>query len=1086
MASRKKSQGGKPNRDRKPALEGAMVKLIHGYRRIPRDRRDGMTEQETCTRFILPMLKALGWDVENTDDVREQRRTARGPSGYELLTGGVLRVVIETKGISNDLDGHDAARGKKTPYPTQAIQYAWNLRVDWVVLTNFEEIRLYHALAKTPEDGLVFAMSVDDIVHRLDDLSLLAKESVESGRLDALNLRRGRKAVDRQVVDDLNTTRREMCDDILQNNEGAATGGGLRTMVQALMDRLVVMRVAEDRGLLEADTLREEVDRWRKDGPKTSFARRLRMQLGELEEACNTALFKSGPIDDIVLSNGTLTRAIDRLYAYDFSLINSDVLGNIYEDYLTASLMDTGREGDGRFQTVADNRERKKLGIYYTPTHLVSHILDRTLGKKLAGCKTPEDVSKIRVLDPSCGSGSFLIKAFDLFVEWYREYNRRVGRKMAAGAAAATTVPGGKRTQGGSGKPDEDLEAVTDPGRRILRDNLFGIDVDPQAAGVAAVNLMLKAMARGEKPVRVLGTNILVGNSLVTGSEAGCAELGQDEMASLRPLDVARLPHGRFDVIVGNPPYYAVRGGNPIRVSGTFEAVRSGGTVNAAMMFVKRSIEMLDDDGGMLGLVIPKACSYAKGWSGTRDLLFRQLRLTGVVDCMEAFRGVNLEQIIVLGEKAGGEHGGGKGGGKGGTYEVGRAGPNSVQGGRAVGWHASRDEDMIHVEADPASWSIAEKMRVAGTRLGDLLRGEGCMITTGEYMQGRDCWLKDRPRGGLRMLAGDDIARYRIAASLYYRRGDLPAAPGGGKAGAALAPHVVGQRIVAHISRPVPHIAMAFAYDEEGSRAFDTVTHVMPGRRISAHALVAILNSRAVSWYAHRFVFCNAVRSMDLRPWYMAKIVVPNIDAGTERALAGLGRRMGALAGSRDAQRPRLRDYLAERTEGTLRLRDYIRAAAPGDRRIHDRATAGEARRIEAVDEGGGWLGLFADYSPPRTRILRRKKIASLRVRDRGIREYIRTEAGGGLRPVRGAALYDQAAEARIKAYGRSLAKNTRMLRAMLGPYARDAARHEAWRGRFEAADAEIDRIVCRAFGLSGDEAGRINGAARPPGWSNY
>ena len=1082
MVVRKEAQEGKSNQDRKPALEDAMVKLIHRYRRLPGDKRDGMTEQETCTKFILPMLKALGWDIENIDDVREQHRTAYGPSDYELLTGGVPRVVIETKRISNDLDGHHVARGKKIPYPTQAIQYAWNLRVDWVVLTNFEEIRLYHALAKTPEDGLVFAMSVDDILHRLDDLSLLAKESVESGRLDALNLRRGRKAVDRQVVDDLNTTRREMYDDILQNNAGTAADGGLRMMVQTLMDRLLVMRVAEDRGLFEADTLRGEIDRWRKTGLRTSFARRLRMQFGEFEEVYNTALFKSGPIDDIVLSNVMLTRAIDRLYAYDFSLIDSDVLGNIYEDYLTVSLMDTGKDGGGRFHMVADNKERKKLGIYYTPTHLVSHILDKTLGKKLAGCKTPEDVSKIKVLDPSCGSGSFLIKAFDLFIEWYREYNRKVAKKMAAGATATTTASSGKRVSGGNGTLDEDLEAVTDPERRILRDNLFGIDVDPQAAGVAAVNLMLKAMTRNEKLTQILGTNILVGNSLVTGSEAGCGELGQDELASLRPLDAARLPHERFDVIVGNPPYYAVRGGNPIRVSGTFEAVRSGGTVNAAMMFVKRSIELLDDGGGMLGLVIPKACSYAKGWSGTRDLLFRQLRLTGVVDCMEAFRGVNLEQIIVLGEKAGGKHGGGGGG----TYEVGRAGPDSVQGGRAVGWHASHDEDMIHVEADPASWSIAEKMRAAGTRLGDLLRGDGCMITTGEYMQGLDCWLKDRPRGGLRMLAGDDIARYRIAASLYYRRGDLPAAPGGGKAGAALAPHVVGQRIVAHIGRPVPHIAMAFAYDEEGSRAFDTVTHVMPGKKISPHALVSILNSRAVSWYAHRFVFCNAVRSMDLRPWYMAKIVVPNVDAGAERALAGLGRRMGALASSRDAQRPRLRDYLTERTEGTLRLRDYIRAASPGDRRIHDKATVGEASRIEAVDEGGGWLGFFADYSPPRTRSLRRKKIVSLRVRDRGIREYVRTEASGGLRPVRGAALYDQAAEAKIKAYGRSLAENTRMLRSMLGPYARDAARHEAWRGKFEAADAEIDRIVCRAFGLSGDEEGRINGASRPQGWSNY
>ena len=1024
-----------------------------------------MTAQETCTGFVLPLLEALGWGAEGAGDVRERSRAAGGAVGLELLAGGVPRVVVEARSASSDLDGRHAASGKMASRQAQAVHYAWNRGADWAVLTNFEELRLYHALAKNPEDGLVFAVSADDMPRRLDDLSLLAKESVESGRLDALGLRAGRKAVDRQVVDDLSATRREMCGDILRNNAGAAADGRLLAMAQTLMDRLLVVRVAEDRGLLDAGTLRGEIDRWRAEGPGTPFARRLRMHLGGLGDACGAALFKPGPVDDAALSGGMLARAIDRLYAYDFSLIGSDVLGNIYEDYLAASPGDAG-EGGGQLRTVPDNRERKRLGAYYTPTHLVSYILGKTLGKRLAGCKTPEDVSRVRVLDPSCGSGSFLIRAFDLLAEWYQEYNRGAAGKARGGA------------------PDGVREPVADPERRILRENLFGIDVDAQAAGVAAVNLMLKAMTASKTRGPMPEARILVGNSLVTGSEAGCGRLDPGELEALRPLDAARLPHGRFDVIVGNPPYYAVRGGNPIRVSEAFDAVRSGGTVNAAMMFVKRSIDLLDDGGGMLGLVIPKACSYAKGWSGTRDILLRQLKLTGVVDCTEAFRGVNLEQIIVLGEKAGGGRGGG---GRGGTYEVGRAGPCSVRGGSAAWRHASRDEDMIHVEADPASWSIAEKMRAAGTRLGDLLRGDGCMITTGEYMQGRDCWLGDRPRGGLRMLAGDDIARYRIAASRYYRRGDLPAAPpGGGKAGAVLAPHIVGQRIVAHIGRPVPHIAMAFAYDEEGSRAFDTVTHVMPGKRISPHALVAVLNSRAVSWYAHRFVFCNAVRSMDLRPWYMAKIVVPNVDAGAERALAGLGRRMGELAGSKDAKRPRLRDYLAGRAKGTLRLRDYIGAADPGDLRIHDRAAEGDASRLEAVDEGGGWLGLFAEYSPPSTRLVRRKKIASLRVRDRGIREYIRAEAGGGISSARGPALYDQVAEARIGAYGGSLAESTRMLGAMLGPYGRDAARHEAWRGRFAAADSEIDRIVCRAFGLSADEEGRINGASRPQGWSNY
>ncbi len=1055
-------------------LGDALGVLIRRYHSLSPDRRGGMTEQETCTMFVLPMLRALGWDAEFTGGEGER---GSGACWCELRTGGAARIVVMVRRPSDGLDApRRAAPGKGSSCPAQAVDRAWNLRADWAVLTNFEETRLYYALAGTPEEGLVFAVPLVDMPGRLDDLSLLAKESAESGRLGALRLRARRGTVDRQVVDDMGAVRREMRDDMLKGGAAAGSGGeGLLAMAQTLIDRLVVMRIAEDRGLIEAGTLRGDLDRWRRAGLRSSFARHLRMRFGEFEEAYGMDLFRPGPVDGVALSNGVLARAIDRLYAYDFSLIGSDVLGGMYEDYLEAS-----PAGGGRARaSAAGGRERRRLGIYYTPAHLVSHILDRTLGRKLAGCRTPEDVSRIRVLDPSCGSGSFLTGAFDFFLEWYREYNRR-----AAEGGGEATATGGDGPGDGGGAPGGGLEAVEDPGRRILRDNLFGIDIDPRAAGVAALNLTLKAMTRGEKPDEILGTSILVGNALVTGSEAGCEQLDPGERAALRPLDAARLPHDRFDVVVGNPPYYAVRGGDPIRVSEAFEAVRGGGTVNAAMMFIKRSIDLLDGDGGRLGLVIPKACAYARGWSGARGLLFDRVRLTGVVDCREAFRGVDLEQIVVVCEK---DKGGARGG-DGGSYEAGLAGPDSVQAGGAIGRGVSRDDGMIHVESDPASWSIAEKMRSTGARLGDLLRGDGCLITTGEYMQGLDCWIKDRPKGGLRMLSGDDIARYRISASRYYRRGEKAVESRSAKSRAALAPHVVGQRIVAHIGSPAPHIAMAFAYDEEGSRAFDTVTHIVPGKRIDAHALVAILNSRAVSWYAHRFVFCNAVRGMDMRPWYAERIVVPSPDAGAEKALATLGRTMASLAASRDASRPRLRDYLAERAQGALRLRDYVGDAAACDRRIHDKATVGTASRLEAVDEGGGWLGFFADYSPPRTRIARRRRIVSLRVRDRGIRDYIRAEAGrgGALRPARGATLYEQAADARIGSYGKSAAESAKALGSMLRPYARDAARHDAWRARFAAADAEIDGIVCRAFGLSDADERRINESSRPPGRSRY
>ena len=1077
-------------------LAAELAGLAARYRGLARAERDAMTERETAAAFVLPLLRALGWDTKGDGGVRERSGGARGPVVHELLADdGMPLIVVETRRMSDSLDGRSEERGRSVAHPERAVRRAWSLGADWAVLTNFAEVRLYHALSRRPEDGLVFSASVADMASGPGDLALLARESVLAGGLDGLDMPGDRGAAAMQVIDDLGGLRRDVCADILRNNAGIAAGDGdgLQAMAQELVDRLLVVRIAEDRGLVGAGALRCEVDEWRRLGLGTPLARRIRALFEDFGEAYGAAPFEAGPIDAVSLSDGLLAGAVELLYGYDFALLDSDVLGGAYEDYL-ASPSGGARRGRPRAAGGGGGGEggrRKRLGAFYTPPRLVSHTLDMTLGRRLAECRTPDDVSKIRVLDPACGSGSFLIKAFDLLLDWYREYNRAASKKAAAAArGAAGKRPGGG--SGGRGTLDVDIAGVADPEDRILRDNLFGIDIDPRAAAIASTNLLLRAASKNKRPAGILGANILVGNSLVTGLEEGFKGLDAADRAALNPLDPARLPHRRFDVVVGNPPYYGVGGGDPIRVSASFGAAGSGSggsAVNAAMMFVERAVGLLRGDGGRLGLVIPKACSYAKGWSGTRRLLSGQVRLTHVVDCAEAFRGVSLEQVVVVGERRGSPAGRGGGGG---TCRIQRAaGGGAVRDGGEVGLYEFAGADMIFLESDPASWSIRKKMLAAGVKLGDLV-GDGA-IMTGEYAQGLGCWLAGRPEGGRRMLAGGDIARYRIAASRYYRRDEpLMAARGrrgASRADAVRAPHVVGQRIVAHMGSPRPHIALAFAYDEEGSRAFDTVTHVLPGGKIDAHALVAVLNSRPVSWHAHKFVFCNAVRSMDLRPWYMKKIVVPAVGPGDERELARLGRAIAGLALSGSAKRPRMGDYLAKNGQGALELREYVRAAGGSGRKMHGGGAEGRASRVEVVDAGGGWLDFFARYSPPRMRAPRRGRVLSLRVPDRGMRDFVRAHAGGARRGGRGGRagpLYEQVAGARLPAYGSGFAEHARALRSMLAPYARAMARFEAWRKEYAALDAAVDRVVCRAFGLSRDDARRIAESSRPPGWSNY
>ena len=124
--------------------------------------------------------------------------------------------------------------------------------------------------------------------------------------------------------------------------------------------------------------------------------------------------------DNLDIDNEVLHEVIEGLYntkegeSYDFSIIDADVLGTIYEQYLGHIL----RKTEKRTKLTENHAHRKEQGIYYTPTKIVNYIVGNTLGDLLKDKKV--DVEKVRILDPSCGSGSFLIKAFDFLNEYYQ------------------------------------------------------------------------------------------------------------------------------------------------------------------------------------------------------------------------------------------------------------------------------------------------------------------------------------------------------------------------------------------------------------------------------------------------------------------------------------------------------------------------------------------------------------------------------------------------------------------------------------------------------------------------------------------
>ena len=198
------------------------------------------------------------------------------------------------------------------------------------------------------------------------------------------------------------------------------------------------------------------------------------------------------------------------------------MLGNIYEQYLGVILTKIGK----RAKLKESHAHRKEQGIYYTPTYIVDYIVRNTLGELLKDKKI--DASKIRVLDPACGSGSFLIKAFDILNEHHARKDKNYNQKTLAGENIAYSAK-----------------------ERILKNNIYGVDLDKQAVEIAQLNLLLKIAEKGHR-LPLLQENIKNGNSLIDDHN-----IAGDKAFNWQQQFKSVMSEGGFDVVIGNPPYGA-------------------------------------------------------------------------------------------------------------------------------------------------------------------------------------------------------------------------------------------------------------------------------------------------------------------------------------------------------------------------------------------------------------------------------------------------------------------------------------------------------------------------------------------------
>ncbi len=347
---------------------------------------------------------------------------------YAFRIGGVRKFFVEAKRPGVDI--------KNDPEPAyQLRRYAWSAKLPLSILTDFEELAVYDCRIKPNQAdkasvARVLYFTYTEYEARWDEIAaIFSREAILKGSFDkyveSTKKKRGTAEVDDAFLKEIENWRDLLARNIANRNR-ALSNREVNFAVQRTIDRIIFLRICEDRGIEDYGQLRAL-----QNGSQVYL--RLCQIFRRADERYNSGLFhfnqekdRTDPPDDLTLNltidDKVLKEIFKGLYypesPFEFSVLPADILGHIYEQFLGKVI----RLTPGHRAKVEDKPEVKKAGgVYYTPTYIVDYIVKNTVGKLLER-KTPRQVPKLRILDPACGSGSFLLGAYQYLLDWHQAW----------------------------------------------------------------------------------------------------------------------------------------------------------------------------------------------------------------------------------------------------------------------------------------------------------------------------------------------------------------------------------------------------------------------------------------------------------------------------------------------------------------------------------------------------------------------------------------------------------------------------------------------------------------------------------------
>ncbi len=632
-----------------------ILELVETFdRNIDTYRSQAYNEMQLRREFIDPFFEELGWDVSNKQGFAPAYRdvihedavkvgTATKAPDYGFCIGGVRnrKFFLEAKKPAVDIkdDGEPAY---------QLRRYAWSAKLPLSVLTDFEEFAVYDCLIKPKHTdrasvGRIMYLTYKEYADRWDEIAAtFSKDAVLKGSFDRFATtakgKHGTTPVDVAFLDEIEKWRRGLAQTIAHNNRSLSKHE-MNFAVQQTIDRILFLRMCEDRGIEPYKQL-----------DSLTNGNRVYPRLCELFERAdkkyNSGLFyfqpekgRAEPPDELTLNlvveDPILKLILSSLYypqcPYEFYVIPPEILGNVYEQFL------------GRVVTVSPARRvsidekpevKKAGGVYYTPSYIVDYIVKNTVGKLLGDptvchceeqsdeailnklktknskLKTPKEVANLRILDPACGSGSFLLGAYTYLLDYHRDwyvandpakYTKQIYRLRA-----------------------DQWHLTIAEKKKILLNNIFGVDIDSQAVEVTKLSLLLKVL-EGENQETVgqvykmfheralpdLGNNIKCGNSLIGPDFFDNPDIYSSDDELRRKINAfgwhAEFPQvfkqGGFDIVIGNPPYGAFLSNDETHYlfdNFKFQAYK----LDTYLLFVEQALN-ISKKIGLIGMIIP-------------------------------------------------------------------------------------------------------------------------------------------------------------------------------------------------------------------------------------------------------------------------------------------------------------------------------------------------------------------------------------------------------------------------------------------------------------------------------------------------